>query len=122
MPQRGEVHRLREKHVEARVIPTLLVGGGEVSANGDGRHSRITLPSLGNKIVAVPVRQTDIAQNHIHRVRTEKRQAARHRVARVDAVPPTPEDGRADRATRATLSQTGEAAEVVAADSRGGKE
>jgi hypothetical protein len=86
--QSGQVHRLREAHVESRVVSALLIGGGEVGAHGDRGHVRRALPRLRYEVVSVPVREADVTENDIDFIVIEKSEAAGHAIPCRNGMPP----------------------------------
>ena len=82
-------------HVEAGIVAALLVGRGKVRAHGDCDNLRILPPDLRNKIVTVLVRQTDIAEDHVHLILLKKLETARGGIAGGNVVVPAPKNRRA---------------------------
>lgn len=91
-PQAEQVDRFGEMHVEPGIMPALLVRRSEVGAHCNRRDLRIVAPYLGDEIVAVLVRQTNVAQDHIHIVLPEKIESARGRIAGGYFMSPTPKN------------------------------
>ena len=87
-----QVDRLREIHVEPGIVPAFVVRGGEVGADRDGRDARFLPANLRNEIVAVLIRQTDIAHDDIDLLDFQSLQARGSRIARDHLMAPAPEN------------------------------
>jgi hypothetical protein len=93
MSQSPEIYRFREKHVEAGVVPPVLVGGGKICADRDRRQTRPALPGLGNKVVAVAIGQANVAYDNVDGALVQNLQSSRSGIAGGNVVAPAAQNG-----------------------------
>lgn len=93
MAKGREVHRFREKHIEAGVASALLIGGGKISADCDRRQSRPAMPRFCDQFVPVTVRKANVADNNVDFAFVQKFQSRRRGVSCRNLVPPASENG-----------------------------
>src|SRR2546423_7438684 len=92
--QAEQIDRLRKIHVEPRLVPAILIRCGEIAAHSDGCQVRTALTRFSDKLIAVPIRQADIAEHDLHFIFIETFQSARHGIAGANLMAPAAQDSR----------------------------